>query len=157
MTVAFVLLAVGLLLIVLELVFPTLGALGVAAALCLIGSISFAFAQDRTTGMWFLGATAVLVPAFVLIGFKLLPHSPLGKLLVNKGASFTDAAAVDLRDRSLVGKTGTAENLLRPGGTVHIEGRRVDVVTRGEPIPAGTRVRVLEVEGNRVVVVRDEA
>lgn len=156
MTLALILLAVGLLLIALELVFPTLGALGVVAALCLIASISFAFAEDRTTGMWFLGATAVLVPVVILFGFKLLPHSPLGKLLVNKGATFTDAAAVDQRDRVLVGKTGVAENLLRPAGTAHIEGRRVDVVTRGEPIPSGTRVRVLEVEGNRVVVVRDE-
>lgn len=154
MTIAVILLAVGLLLIVLELMFPTLGALGVAAALCLIASISFAFAEDRVTGIWFLVATALLVPAAILLGFKLLPRSPLGKLLVNKGATFTDAAAVDQRDRSLVGQVGVAENLLRPVGTIHIAGRRVDVVTRGEPIEAGARVRVLEVEGNRVVVVR---
>jgi hypothetical protein len=29
------------------------------------------------------------------------------------------------------------------------------VVTRGEPIEAGARVRVIEVEGNRVVVARE--
>ncbi len=33
-----------------------------------------------------------------------------------------------------------------------IEGRRVDVVTRGEMISAGSTVRVLDVESNRVVV-----
>ena len=33
-----------------------------------------------------------------------------------------------------------------------IEGRRVDVVTRGEMIPANQQIRVLQVEGNRVVV-----
>jgi membrane-bound serine protease (ClpP class) len=156
-TVAIVLLVVGLLLIVLELIFPSLGALGIGAALCLITSIAFAFAEDRNVGIAFLAATAVLVPAAILLGFKLLPRSPLGKVLVNKGTSFSDVAAVDTRDRALVGKTGVAENLLRPGGTIHIEGRRVDVVTRGEPIEAGARVRVLEVEGNRVVVVRAES
>ena len=36
-----------------------------------------------------------------------------------------------------------------------IDGRRVDVVSRGELIESGTAVRVLEVRGNRVVVVRD--
>lgn len=157
MTIAFVLLGVGLLLIVLELMFPSLGALGVSAAICLIGAISFAFGVDRDTGIAFLVATALLVPAAIMLGFKLLPHSPLGKVLVNRGTSFADTAAVDVRDRSLVGKIGVAENLLRPVGTIHIEGRRVDVVSRGEPIEAGARVRVLEVEGNRVVVVRDDA
>jgi membrane-bound serine protease (ClpP class) len=156
-TIAIILLAAGLLLIVLELVFPSLGALGIAAALCLIASISFAFAEDRNTGIWFLVATAVLVPTAIMLGFKLLPHSPLGKVLVNKGTSFSDVAAVDTRDRALVGKLGLAENLLRPGGTIHIDGRRVDVVTRGEPIEAGAQVRVLEVEGNRVVVVRADS
>jgi len=156
-TIALVLLAVGLLLIVLELIFPSLGALGIAAALCLIGSISSAFAEDRNTGIWFLAATAVLVPAAIILGFKILPRSPLGRLLVNKGTSFSDVAAVDTRDRTLVGKLGVAENLLRPAGTIHIEGRRVDVVTRGEPIEAGASVRVLEVEGNRVVVVRADS
>jgi membrane-bound ClpP family serine protease len=91
-----------------------------------------------------------------MLGFKVLPHSPLGKVLVNRGTSFSDVAAVDTRDRNLVGQIGVAENLLRPAGTIHIAGRRVDVVTRGEPIEAGAHVRVLEVEGNRVVVARAE-
>ncbi|MBL8857206.1 MAG: hypothetical protein JNL28_01700 [Planctomycetes bacterium] len=155
MTIAIVLLLAGLVLIVMELMFPSLGALGILAALCLIGSISYAFAEDRDIGIGFLVATAVLVPTAIMLGFKLLPKSPLGKVLVNPGVSTTDNAAVDLRDRGLVGKIGIAENLLRPAGTIQIDGRRVDVVTRGEPIEAGARVRVLEVEGNRVVVVRE--
>ena len=157
MTIALILLTIGLVLIVLELMFPSLGALGVASAVCLIAAISFAFARDRDTGIAFLVATAVLVPAAIVLGFNLLPHSPLGKVLVNRGTSFADTAAVDVRDRSLVGKNGVAENLLRPVGTIYIEGRRVDVVSRGEPIEKGARVRVLEVDGNRVVVVRDDA
>jgi membrane-bound serine protease (ClpP class) len=155
-TIAILLLVVGLVLIVLELMFPTMGALGVAAALCLIGAIAFAFGRDSATGVWFLVATAVLVPTAIVLGFRLLPHSPLGKVLVNRGTTFTDVAAVDTRDRTLVGKIGTAENLLRPVGTIYVDGRRVDVVTRGEPIEAGARVRVIEVEGNRVVVARED-
>lgn len=156
MTIPLLLLALGLVLIVLELMFPSMGALGVAAALCLIGAIAVAFARDNAMGIGFLAATAVLVPAAILLGFKLLPHSPLGKVLVNRGTSFDDVAAVDARDKLLVGRVGVAENLLRPTGTIRIEGRRVDVVTRGEPIEAGASVRVLEVEGNRVVVARAE-
>jgi membrane-bound ClpP family serine protease len=39
---------------------------------------------------------------------------------------------------------------------VRIEGRRLDVVTRGEWIGAGERVRVVDVAGNRIVVARAE-
>ena len=37
-------------------------------------------------------------------------------------------------------------------GFADIGGKRVDVVTRGENIEQGAKVRVVEVEGNRVVV-----
>jgi membrane-bound ClpP family serine protease len=148
------LLVLGLALLVAELLFPTLGALGIGAALSILGAIAAAFHEGTQTGLVFLVATAVLVPAAIVLGMKLLPHSPIGRQLVARGASFTDAAAVDLRDRALAGKEGVAENLLRPIGTALIDGRRVDVQSRGEPIEAGSRVRVIEVEGNRVVVVR---
>lgn len=154
MAIPILLLLLGLALIVLELIFPTLGLLGFAAACCLIGAVAFAFAQDRTTGIAFLVVTAVTVPSAIFVGFKLFPKSPMGKVLVNEGVSFKDVAAVDRRDRALVGREGLVENLLRPSGTAQIDGRRVDVVTRGEPIEAGARVVVLEVEGNRVVVKR---
>jgi membrane-bound serine protease (ClpP class) len=153
MTLALALLGLGLALIIAELLFPSLGALGIGAAIAIIGAIVVAFGEGPQTGAAFLVATAVLVPAAIVFGMKLLPHSPLGKLLVARGASFTDAAAVDRRDRDLAGKEGVAENLLRPIGTATIDGRRVDVQSRGEPIEAGARVRVIEIEANRVVVV----
>ncbi|MBK7643724.1 MAG: hypothetical protein IPJ19_11875 [Planctomycetes bacterium] len=154
MMLALGLLGLGLLLIVAELMFPTLGALGVGGALAIVGAIVAAFGVGSGAGVGFLVATAVLVPAAIVLGMKLLPKSPFGKHLVARGATFTDAAAVDLRDRALVGKEGVAENLLRPIGTASIDGRRVDVQSRGEPIESGARVRVVEVESNRVVVVQ---
>ncbi len=52
----------------------------------------------------------------------------------------------------LLGKNGTAASLLRPAGVVTIDGHRVDVLTAGEFIPAGTPVRVVRVEGARIFV-----
>jgi len=154
MMLAILLLVLGLVLIVGELLFPTVGALGVGGALAIIGSIVAAFQEGSQAGIAFLIATALLVPVAIVLGMKLLPHSPFGKHLVARGATFTDAAAVDPRARELAGKEGVTENLLRPIGTATIDGRRVDVQSRGEPIEAGARVRVIEIEGNRVVVVQ---
>lgn len=152
MTIAAILLGIGLLLIVAELMFPSFGALGLVASLFIVGSVAYAFAQDSDLGVGFMIAACVLVPAMILIGFRLLPISPFAKHLVARGFTFEDGAAIDRRDGGLLGHEGRVDSLLRPAGTATIDGRRVDVVTRGEAIEAGTRVRVIEVEGNRVVV-----
>lgn len=44
--------------------------------------------------------------------------------------------------------------MLRPSGTVQIGDRRIDVITEGEFIPKGTKVKVIKVEGFRIVVAR---
>lgn len=52
----------------------------------------------------------------------------------------------------LVGHKGEALTVLRPAGCARLDGKRVDVVTAGEFIPAGTVVVVTLVEGSRVEV-----
>jgi membrane-bound serine protease (ClpP class) len=52
----------------------------------------------------------------------------------------------------LRGRVGTAASFLRPAGVASIDGRRVDVLTEGDFIAAGTPVRVTRVEGARVFV-----
>ncbi len=53
---------------------------------------------------------------------------------------------------ALLGKEGSTKSDLHPGGIAVIDGRRVDVVTEGGMIAKGQSIRVIEVEGNRVVV-----
>jgi len=149
-----VLFVLGLVLIVLEFLFPSLGALGAAAAISLIAAVAWAFSQDVSFGVNLLVASAIGVPVAILAGMKLLPKSPLGKVLVNPGATFTEPGAVDPRDASLLGAEGVVDSLLRPAGVAIFDGRRVDVVSRGEALEAGTRVKVIELAGNRVVVAR---
>ncbi|NLI12411.1 MAG: hypothetical protein GX425_07260, partial [Peptococcaceae bacterium] len=50
------------------------------------------------------------------------------------------------------GKEGVALTPLRPAGSAEVEGHRLDVVTEGEFIRTGQRVKVIKVEGTRVVV-----
>ncbi len=52
----------------------------------------------------------------------------------------------------MLGKTGLAVGMLRPAGIAEMEGARVDVVSEGDYVEAGTSVRVVQVDGNRVVV-----
>ncbi|MCK6448029.1 MAG: hypothetical protein L6Q99_16675 [Planctomycetes bacterium] len=154
---AVVLLGLGLAFIVAEILFPSFGVLAVLATASIVGSVAVAFVLSTTTGMWFLVAVALLVPATIMLGFKVFPKTPMGKALINPGLSFDSQKSYDARDAALLGKEGVAESMLRPAGVARLDGRRVDVMTRGEMIQAGERVRVLEVEANRVVVARAES
>ena len=65
------------------------------------------------------------------------------------------AAGFDSADPSLhrfEGAAGRALTTLHPAGTAQLNGEKVDVVTQGEYLPAGTPVRVKQVQGVRVVV-----
>ena len=86
--------------------------------------------------------------------FKVLPKLPFARGLYLKQPDLTDAerhAAAAPRTR-LLGAVGEAKTPLRPSGTALFEGEPVAVVTTGRMLDAGTRIRVREVTGNRVVV-----
>jgi membrane-bound serine protease (ClpP class) len=153
---AIALFGLGLALIVAEVLFPSLGLLSVLAGICLVAAVGAAFAIDADTGVTFLMVAAITVPAALLLGLKLFPKSPLGKHMVVDARLYETRAATDERDLALRGRRGDVEATLRPAGLARIDGRRVDVVSRGESIDVGTRVHVVAVEGNRVVVARDE-
>ncbi len=58
---------------------------------------------------------------------------------------------------SLASKTGRALTSLRPSGRAQIGAAIVDVVTEGDFIDAGSSIRVVRVEGNRVIVAANAA
>ena len=68
------------------------------------------------------------------------------------GTSVRDWKAAEAGLEDLVDRQGITLTPLRPAGLVEIDDRRIDVVADSELIAAGVRVRVCEVEGNRVVV-----
>jgi len=153
----FLLVVVGLLLIFLEVLFVSMGALGIGAAGCLLGSIFLAFQVSLAFGIGVTVFEALAAPAVFFLSFKVLPKTPFGKRLILTGPT-TDGAggAADDSLSSLSGKRGVTVSPLRPAGFARIDGRKVDVVTRGEMISEGVDVVVLDARANRVVVAAAE-
>ena len=152
MTTIILLFGLGLALVVAEIFIPSGGLLGLLVAISILGALGKAFLLDASTGIALLAATAVLVPIIMTFGIRMFPHTPMGRRLTMRGFSFKDGEGTDRRDLGLAGRHGVVESTLRPAGIARIDGRRVDVVSRGEQLDVGAAVEVVEVSGNRVIV-----
>jgi|SoiMethySBSTD1v2_1073268.scaffolds.fasta_scaffold1115156_2 membrane-bound serine protease (ClpP class) len=150
---AWALLGAGLLVICFEILFPSAGLLGLLAGSCLVAGGWFAFKENGLSVLWGYGlCVIVLAPIAVTATFRLLPRTPMGRRMILKGPTFAAREATEEGLGDLIGKQGLAVTPLRPSGIATFGNRRVDVVTRGQHLPIGASVRVLKVEGNRVVV-----
>jgi len=148
----FVLLVIGLMLIGMEIFVPG-GLLGTIGGAALVGAIVVGFKAFPGYGVPIAFVIVLLVGAAMALWIKFFPRTALGKrMTVSRDLATFKATEAGIE--SLAGQEGVAQSKLRPGGYAQIGERRVDVVTRGEMIEAGTRVRVVEVTGNRVVVER---
>ena len=142
----------GLLLIFCEVFVPG-GILGIIGGIILFCGLAAGFMHDVSFGFILLIAALVCGIAGLYLWVKYFPGSPMGKkiFLANDAHEWQ---GYDNMKKELVGKEGIAHSPLRPSGTALIDGKRVDVVTRGEMIDAKSTIKVVEVSGNRVVVTR---
>lgn len=141
----------GMVVILVEIFVPSFGILSVIAAGILLYSLYLVFTDISSfMGMVFIGADLVILPILLILGMKALGRS---KLSLHKELSSRDGVtsqAPNLPD--WIGKQGEAVTDLRPSGTALIDGRRLDVVTDGDYVEAGSLVQVTEVSGNRIIV-----
>ncbi|MFO1052506.1 MAG: NfeD family protein [Planctomycetota bacterium] len=156
----FLLFAIGLALTVAEVFLVSAGALAVGAGVAMVTTIFLAFTQHgMAIGFLFLTAAVIAVPAVISLSLRTLPKTALGKKLILSGPDHESVrgAAADAALNALVGRHGITTSMLRPSGFAEIDGRRIDVVTRGEIVEVNTAIRVLAVDGNRVVVTSEAA
>ena len=151
---AIVLLLVGLGLLVAEVFIPSGGILGILTGVALVASLILAFSEGLVTGLVFLVIVAVAVPAGIVVGMHIWPKTPIGRWVSLQPGTVDgdEPAALSAGLDSLVGQVGRTITPLRPSGLTDFAGRRVDTVTEGFLIEPGTWVRVVHVEGRRVVV-----
>ena len=151
---ALILLAAGVVLLVAEIFFVP--GFGVPGALDILAILTALVVASPTPGAAVIELFLALAVSAGLIWFSLKNRKTREfwkRFMLS--ARLDHAAGFDSVDPALhrfVGATGVALTTLRPAGSASINGEKVDVVTNGDFIPAGTPVRVSLVEGARVVV-----
>jgi membrane-bound serine protease (ClpP class) len=164
-----VLILIGLVLLAVEaFVIPGFGVAGIAGLLTLcvglvLALIGLDLSVSLETGALWMGllrvAASLGMAVLAFLGFLYVaPQSRFASRLVLKqkvagGASDAGTHAPErMSGEELMGREGVAVGDLRPSGVARIDDERVDVVTEGDYVVEGSRVKVVEVHGNRVVV-----
>ena len=137
--------ALGLSLIVAE-IFLVGVVLGLIGLTCMLVSIYFGFEKSAGLGWTLVAIAAASVPVLAFVWVKVI-----NRVLAMK---FTQAGytSAQMQYKDLVGQEGVALTTLRPAGMARFGDKKVDVVSEGEEVERDSRVRVIEVKGNRVVV-----
>jgi membrane-bound serine protease (ClpP class) len=145
---------IGITLILSEFFVPGL-VLGTLGALVLIGSGVYGWMLYPQYGVFIVGAEFIAAVSVLLLGMYLISRTKAGQVMVLQSRQALEAGyAAPSEDESLVGAAGEAFTPLRPAGTVFVGEKRINAVSSGEYIEKGAKVRVIEVEGARVVVER---
>ncbi len=137
---------IGLIAIAVELFIP--GAIiGLCGAGCVVTSIIFAYIYvSNLLGHILLGLGICFIPVFFVSWYKLLSKT------FSVRASEKDFSSARDRLDDLLSEEGIALTTLRPSGIANIKGNKIDVISEGEMISKNTRIKVIDVKGNRIIV-----
>ncbi len=158
-----ILFLVGVILLMIELlVIPGFGVVGVLGLIAIFTSLALSLVGRFELLTWndvqmaLSKVTAALIGSIILsvVLVKFLPRTSVGKQVILKEVQEKeDGFVAQTKDRSgLIGMTGIALTPLHPSGTMLLNDTRYDVVSEGDFIEKNAQVKVINVEGARIVV-----
>ncbi len=148
-------LAIGLIMLIIELFTPGFGVAGIAGLVCLAASILMQYVWGNARVATYLLAIVLLVILLTILWFvRSFQRGRLSRsfLVLNDsidGASVPDVAAARAE---YIGKIGVTVTPLRPSGIAQIGGARLDVMATGTFIEQGQPVEVVNAEGMHILV-----
>ena len=149
-----VLFIIGLLLILVEIfIIPGFGLVGIGGIAAILASIFLTFGNIiQATYSILIALSISVIGIFLLI--KYIPSTRTWRKFVlsteqKKELGYT-VGTKDLK--RLIGKEGFAITPLRPSGIAEVSDRKLDVITQGEYIISNSKIKIISVEGNKIVV-----
>lgn len=149
-----ILFVVGLLLLLAEIFFiPGFGLAGISGISAILASIFLTFGNIVQATYSILIALSISVIGFFLL-IKYIPSTRTWRKFVlsteqKKELGYT----IETKDlKRLTGEKGIVITPLRPSGIAEVNGKKFNVLTRGEYIDSNTKIKIISVEGNKIVV-----
>lgn len=158
---AIALIALAMVIIVLEMFVPSGGVLAVCAGLAAITAVVMVFLYEGVlTGAIFLGVSGVLLGMTAAGVIKWWPHTALGRRMLNlpPGEELAIASPPNYEPRKdLIGMYGMTTSKMVPSGVITIDGKSYDAISQAGAIDEGCQVRVVTVDGTRIMVRKEDA
>lgn len=151
---AILLFVLGLIFMVIEAFIPGFGIFGIGGLLAFITSIILVSPSFEAA---LISLTIAIIGTIILVilSMKVLTTRNFWKKIVLGNKLVTEEGYVASRPdlSEFINQEGIALTILRPAGTIELKGgHRLDVVTVGEYIERDSKVKIIKVEGNRVIV-----
>jgi len=149
-----ILFVIGLLLLLAEIFFiPGFGLAGIGGIAAILASIFLTFGNIVQATYSILIALGISIIGFFLL-VKYIPSTRTWRKFVlsteqKKELGYT-VGTKDLK--RLTEKEGIAITPLRPSGIVEVNGKKLNALTRGEYVDSNTKIKIISVEGNKIVV-----
>ncbi len=110
-----------------------------------------------TRNLWGLLFSILGGVGLLMLASRLLPKIPLFSSILLEPKrpleAYSNAATQEQSHENLLGKQGPALTDLRPSGKMDLDGVPLDVVTDGRFIEKGCLLKIIQVQGNRIMVV----
>lgn len=140
----------GILLLFIEAVMPGFGIAGLGGIICIVTSVFMASSSVASAVVSLIIAIIFSVIALILL-LKYAPRNKFFDKIILKKSEKGYVATI--KDYSvLLNKEGVVKSYLRPTGRIEIEGEVYDVISDGDFVEKGLRVKVIKVEGKKIVV-----
>ena len=152
-TPALICLIAGMVFMAAEIFTPGLGVPAILGGVSLVAAVVL---RADSIGTALITFVLILVP--LLLGAGIAMHSFSKGALNNSPVVLKDkidgnsTSLSEAQMQELVGAEGVALTALRPAGNGDFGGRRLDVVTGGDFIPKDSPIRIVAVEGLRIMV-----
>lgn len=149
---AIILFILGIVFLIAELFVPG-GILGILGLAGIVGSLYIASGNMLNMTISLLIAFIVAILASILLVKVFGKRMKLFNKFILRDSTNTESGYVSNQSRhDLIGEEGMTLTALRPSGTALISDERLDVVSEGSFIEKGSKVKVVKVEGVRIVV-----
>ena len=143
----------GIVLLAIEIfVIPGFGITGILGILGIVAGIFMSFGINNIAQavlVVFVSLIADIILIIILARFILKSKGFKSKIALDTDtAGYYSSVSYD----DLLGCEGITDTFLRPSGNIIINGKKYDAITEGEFINKGVKIKVILVEGNKIVI-----
>ncbi len=147
-----IVLIAGFILIAVELVVPGFGLPGIAGIVCLVAGV-FMVTDSVEEGILVTIVVIVILSILTAVVIGLMHHRKFKSPIILDTDVHVENTQLEASDLDyLLHREGTASTDLRPVGKGDFDGIELDIVSDGAYIKKGSRIKIVQISSNRLMV-----